>query len=82
MSDCEAFGLQPAEAAAEVVRVIAVVDTWKAHLAQIGVTQRDIENIARQVDGAYLLGQRSGFDPAEFQHIPVKKTRKSPFSRA
>ena len=82
MSDCEAFGLQPAEAAAEVVRVIAVVDTWKTHFAQMGVTQRDIENIARQVDGAYLLGQRSGFDPAEFQHIPVKKTRKSPFSRA
>lgn len=82
MSECEAFGLQPAEAAAEVVRVIAVVDTWKTHFAQMGVTQRDIENIARQVDGDYLIGQRSGFSPAEFQHSPVKKTRKSPFARA
>jgi len=82
MSDCEAFGLQPAEAAAEVVRVIAVVDTWKTHFAQMGVTQRDIENIARQVDGDYLLGQRRGFDPAEFQHSPAKKKRKSPFTKA
>jgi serine/threonine-protein kinase HipA len=48
----------------------------------MGVTQRDIENIARQVDGDYLLGQRRGFDPAEFQHSPVKKTRKRPFTKA
>jgi len=80
MSECDAFGLQVSEAAAEVANVIQVVNTWKAHFAQMGVTQRDIDSLAQQIDGEYLLAQRSGFDPAQFQNLPSKKTRKSPFN--
>ena len=79
MSQCDAFGLRPTEAAAEVARVIEVVNTWKAHFAQVGVTQRDIDSLAQQIDGEYLLSQRTGFAPAQFQDLPSKKTRTSPF---
>jgi serine/threonine-protein kinase HipA len=33
MSECDAFGLTPAEAAAEVVHVLEVVNNWKLHFA-------------------------------------------------
>ena len=80
MSECEAFGLTPAEAAAEVVRVVGVVNTWKLHFAQMGVSQRDIENLAQQIDGDYLLQQRIGFEPGRFVASTGKRPRKSPFS--
>jgi hypothetical protein len=32
MSECDAFGLMPAE----VMRVLEVVNTWKLHFAQMG----------------------------------------------
>ena len=73
MSECDAFGLTPAEAAAEVVR------TWKLHFAQVGVSPRDIENLAQQIDGDYLLQQRTSFEPGRFVLLPVKRARKSPF---
>ena len=79
MSQCDAFGLRPTEAAAEVARVIEVVNTWKAHFAQVGVTQRDIDSLAQQIDGEYLLSQRTGFASAQFQDLPGKKNRTSPF---
>ncbi|MCA0186169.1 MAG: HipA domain-containing protein [Proteobacteria bacterium] len=81
MSQCEAFGLQPVEAAAEVSRVIAVVDTWREHFAQAGVSARDIESLAERIDGAELLAQRSGFDPTGYQAAPARKPRRSPFRR-
>jgi serine/threonine-protein kinase HipA len=81
MSQCDAFGMQPAEAAAEVVAVIDVVNTWQAHFAQIGVTQRDIESLAERIDGQQLLRQRSGFDPTRFQSMPGRRRRSSPFRR-
>lgn len=80
MSQCEAFGLLPAEAAADVARVIAVLRTWKAHFAQAGVTARDIESLAERIDGAELLAQRSAFDPTRFQSPPSRKKRPGPFS--
>jgi serine/threonine-protein kinase HipA len=82
MSQCDAFGLLPAEAAAEVVAVIAVVNTWQAHFAQAGVTQRDIESLAERIDGRQLLSQRSGFDPSRFQSISARRRRRSPFRGA
>jgi serine/threonine-protein kinase HipA len=79
MSECDAFGLMPAEAAAEVVRVVAVVNTWKLHFAQVGVSPRDIESLAQQIDGDFLLRQRTGFEPERFV-LPLRKSpRKSPF---
>lgn len=82
MSQCDAFGLLPAQAAAEVALVIDVVKTWKEHFAQAGVTQRDIESLAERIDGEALLTQRIGFDPARFQSAPAKRKRASPFRRS
>jgi serine/threonine-protein kinase HipA len=82
MSQCDAFGLTPAEAAAEVAVVIAAVNPWKEHLEQAGVTARDIESLAERIDGEALLTQRAGFDPARFQSAPAKRKRASPFRRA
>lgn len=81
MSQCEAFGLLPAEAAAEVASVIDVVNTWQAHFAQAGVTARDIQSLAERIDGDALLSQRRDFDPASFQSLPVKRKRPGPFRR-
>ena len=81
MSQCDAFGLSPAEAAAEVAAVIAVVNTWKEHFAQAGVTARDIASLGERIDGDELLSQRSGFDPDSYQSPPAKRNRPSPFRR-
>jgi hypothetical protein len=75
MSECDAFVLKPAEAATEVVRIVAFVNTWKSHFAQVGVSPRDIESLAQQIDGDFLLRQRTGFEPECF----VLPPRKSPF---
>lgn len=55
MSECEAFGLLPNEAAQEVARVIEVVDGWRTHLAQVGVSAADIEYLGQFIDGDELL---------------------------
>ena len=81
MSQCDAFGMSPAEAAAEIAAVIAVVNTWKDHFAHAGVTVRDIASLAERIDGDALLSQRSGFDPASHQSMPAKRKRPSPFRR-
>ncbi len=80
MSECDAFGLMPAEAAAEVVRVVEVVNTWKLHFTEMGVSPRDIENLAHQIDGNFLLQQRNGFEPGRFVLLPSKRPRKGLFS--
>jgi len=80
MSECDAFGLTPAEAAAEVMQVVDVVSTWKLHFAQMGVNSRDIENLAQQIDGDYLLQQRTSFEPGRFVSLTSKRPRKNPFS--
>jgi serine/threonine-protein kinase HipA len=86
MSECEAFGLTPTEAAQAVAQVIAVVNTWQAHFAQVGVADADIGHLAAFIDGNELLAQRQGFGPARFSN-PIAKggktgrsVRKSPFS--
>jgi len=81
MSQCDAFGLLSAQAAAEVAGVIEVVNTWQAHFAQAGVTARDIASLAERLDGEELLGQRIGFDRVRFQASPPKRKRPSPFRR-
>lgn len=81
MSQCDAFGLLSAEAAAEVATVIDAVNTWQEHFAQAGVTALDIASLAERIDGEELLSQRIGFDPAQFQTSPAKRKRPSPFRR-
>jgi serine/threonine-protein kinase HipA len=79
MSQCDAFGLLPGEAAAEVARVIDVVNVWQEHFAQTGVTQRDIESLAERIDGDALRAQRTDFDQAGYQSTPAKRKLTSPF---
>jgi len=81
MSQCDAFGLLPTEAAAEVATVIDAVNTWQEHFAQAGVTALDIASLAERIDGEALLSQRIGFDPVQFQTSPAKRKRPSPFRR-
>lgn len=82
MSQCEAFGLQPDQAAAQVIQVIKVVDTWRAHFAAIGVSQRDMGSLAERLDGEQLLSQRRTFDPSQYQGVHSKRKPTSPFRRA
>lgn len=82
MSECEAFGLSPDEAADQVREVIAVVNGWRTHFADIGVSTTDIEHLATFIDGQALLAQRQGFDAARYltRSKRTGKPRRSPFS--
>jgi serine/threonine-protein kinase HipA len=81
MSQCDAFGLTPAEAAAQVGEVIAVVNAWKAHFETLGVSSGDITQLTEWIDGETLLAQRHGFDAGCYQQIPPRRKRDSPFRR-
>lgn len=81
MSQCELFGYTTVQAAAEVARVIKVVDGWQAHFAACGVTDADLERLAERIDGDQLLVQRRTFDPAEHAVQPRPPRRRSPFAR-
>jgi serine/threonine-protein kinase HipA len=81
MSQCDAFGLQPAQAAAQVVQVIGIVNTWREHFAAIGVSKSDLESLAERLDGDELLSQRQTFDPGKYQVAPPKRRPTSPFGR-
>lgn len=82
MSQCEAFGLRPAEAATEVAAVIDAVNGWRDHFEQAGVSLRDVEALAEHIDGEALLAQRTDFKPARFASAPAKPGRTSPFRRS
>jgi serine/threonine-protein kinase HipA len=81
MSQCDAFGLRPAQAAVDVVAVIEVVNTWQGHFAQAGATAHDISSLAERLDGEALLNQRMGFDASRFQTSTAKRKRPGPFRR-
>ena len=81
MSQCELFGYSPLQAAAEVVRVIQVVDGWRTHFAACGVSDADLASLAERIDGDPLLGQRRTFDPADYATPARPKRRRSPFAR-
>ena len=80
MSQSELFGYTPAQAAAEVVRVIRVVDRWREHFAACGVTSSDLESLAERIDGDLLKGQRRAFNPTDYAATRAPK-RRSPFAR-
>jgi serine/threonine-protein kinase HipA len=52
------FGLDAKRATKEVRMVASVVNDWMKHFKKCGVTQRDIDLYATQVDRAFLLDQR------------------------
>ena len=79
MSQCEAFGLSPAQAVSEVSAVIDVVNDWREHFVQTGVTARDIDSLAQHIDGDTLRKQRAEFSRVQFPSTPIRKRRASPF---
>uniref|UniRef100_UPI00333FEB76 type II toxin-antitoxin system HipA family toxin n=1 Tax=Castellaniella defragrans TaxID=75697 RepID=UPI00333FEB76 len=81
LSECEAFGLAPAQAAQMVTQVIQVVETWREHFESLGVTHSDLARLAEHVDGDALLNQRRGFDPRRYQRLAPKRKPVSPFRR-
>ncbi len=81
MSQCDAFGLEPAQAAAQVLTVIAVVNTWRTHFASHGVSTSDLDNLAQTLDGDELLKQRTNFDANPYQGAVPKRKPVSPFRR-
>lgn len=81
MSQCDAFGMRPDEAATEIAAVIDVVNTWQQHFSQVGVTRRDLAELAERLDGEELLAQRTNFSPASYPASPARKKRASPFRR-
>lgn len=66
MSGAETFNLSPADAASEVIQIIAVVNDWQAHFRTIGVTERDIVEVAALVDAPTLLEQRQAFRAEDY----------------
>ena len=81
MSQCELFGHVPAQAAAEIVRVIEVVDGWREHFARCGVTAADLASLAERIESRHLLGERRSFDPARYAAPMKAARRRSPFAR-
>ena len=82
LSECEAFGLVRAEAAQEAAQVIQVVNGWRAHFAQVGVSATDIDYLSQFIDGDELLRQRKAFDPSRFAYAAGKRgkpVRPGPF---
>ena len=79
MSQCEAFGLTPAQGVAEVAAVIDVVNGWKEHFQGSGVSARDIESLEERIDGESLRTQRTEFTPGRFTLAPARPRKRSPF---
>jgi serine/threonine-protein kinase HipA len=58
LSMAQLFELDERQAVAQVRRVASVVASWKQHFASCGVTPRDIELLAEQIDRPFLADQR------------------------
>lgn len=55
------FSLDADEAIDQIRRVADVVDRWREHFRRCGVSRRDIEMYAEQIDRPFLLDQRMEF---------------------
>jgi serine/threonine-protein kinase HipA len=58
--DVQAVRLEEGRSGGEVRRVCAVVQHWQAHFDSMGVSRRDIESLAEQIDRPFLRQQREG----------------------
>lgn len=77
MSQCALFGLANEAAADAIVRIISVVDGWKDHFEDCGVTGTDIDNLADRIDGHPLVDQRRAFTPKDYAAArPTRRRRK------
>jgi serine/threonine-protein kinase HipA len=62
MSMAQLFELNEKQAAAQVRRVARVVAGWKEHFAGCGVTRRDLDLLAEQIDRPFLADQRREYE--------------------
>ena len=58
LSMAQLFELDEKQAAAQVRRVARVVAGWKEHFGGCGVTRRDVQLLAEQIDRPFLADQR------------------------
>ena len=61
LSMSESFGLTPKAAISETRKVVGVVDGWKKHFLEEGVSRGDVESYAEQIDRPFLRDQRVAF---------------------
>jgi serine/threonine-protein kinase HipA len=61
MSMCSSFGLKTDEATREIRVVLRAIGRWKQHFKSCGVSARDIESLAEQIDRPFLADQRREF---------------------
>jgi serine/threonine-protein kinase HipA len=61
LSMSQLFGLDKNRATKEVRVVARCVDQWKEHFKKAGVSRRDIETYAEQIDRVFLKDQRKEF---------------------
>jgi serine/threonine-protein kinase HipA len=59
------FSLKRNDALTELRAVVATVDTWKEYFAAAGVSPRDIDAYAEQIDRPFLRDQRTQFAGGE-----------------
>jgi serine/threonine-protein kinase HipA len=76
MSGCALFGLTPDAAAEQVTAVIRVVDRWREHFRECGVTKNDIDSLAQAIEDSDIGQQRETFD-AEAAAANCRATRTS-----
>jgi serine/threonine-protein kinase HipA len=79
MSQCRLFGLNNNQATAEVMQVINVVNGWRAHFRDCGVTAIDIDNLAERIDSDELRIQRESFSAEQFANPVKRKPPRGPF---
>ena len=58
LSMAQLFELSEKQAATQVRRVARAVEGWRQHFAACGVTRRDVELLAEQIDRPFLADQR------------------------
>jgi serine/threonine-protein kinase HipA len=58
LSECRSFALTLAQAMQICREVVAAIGSWRAHFAATGVSVRDIELLAEQIDRPFLFDQR------------------------
>ena len=59
LSMCASFGLKRDAATKEARRVAKVVEGWRAHFEECGVSRRDLASLAEQIERPFLRDQRA-----------------------
>ena len=82
MTVVDDFDLSPLDAANAILKIIAVVNDWQSHFRLVGVTERDITEIAALVDAPDLLAQRQSFSAKPYAQAGNPRRKRSPGAKA